>query len=87
MIFCTDIILCMAFVQFPELAHVVFMPAPIELAVCIIGACLLAGGVVGIHLKADSFYNLVSAPVCRALPCRRLYTNCVGVCAVLSSGT
>ena len=53
MIFCTDVIGSKAFVQFPELAHVVSMPATIEVALRIIGACLLAGGVVGIYLTAD----------------------------------
>ena len=64
--FCTDVIASTAFVRFPELAHVVSMPATIEVAVCIIGACLLAVGVVGIDFFADSFYVFASAPVCRA---------------------
>ena len=66
MMFCTDVIGSKTFVNCPELAHVVSMPATIEVAVCIIGACLLAGGVVGIDFFADSFYIFASAPVCRA---------------------
>ena len=66
MLLYTDILVVEAFVLYPELAHVVSMPATIEVAVCIIGACLLAGGVVGIDFFADSFYIFASAPVCRA---------------------
>ena len=66
MIFCTDVIRSFAFMLFPELAQVVFMPAPIEVTLRIIGAYLLALGIVGIYLRADSFNGFASAPVCRA---------------------
>ena len=54
MLLYTDILVVDAFVRFPELAHVVSMPATIEVALRIIGACLLARGVVRIYLTADS---------------------------------
>ena len=74
MLLYTDILVVDAFVRFPELAHVVSMPATIEVALRIIGACLLARGVVGIRLQADSFYDLASAPVCRAF---QRVENCI----------
>ena len=74
MLLYTDILVVEAFVLYPELAHVVSMPATIEVAVCIIGACLLARGVVGIYLTADSLDVFALAPVCRAS--RRVH-NCV----------
>ena len=65
MIFRTDIISSTTFVRVPEIARIVCMLAPIEVALGIISACVLARDVVGIHLFTDSIDGFTSAPVCR----------------------